>query len=132
MLKRLCFNNILLRNVSDSKPAIYRGKVKSDLHDYGIVSEQYPAYPPPLDNDEGRVRVPDNYVEGGLPILSDAVFSLIIMIYVSGAFFFVFFLFCWQRGLPQVLFSQCFQVLQHHSSSLPLNIRVGLSSHSTS
>jgi len=132
MLKRLRFNNILLRNVSDSKPAIYRGKVKSDLHDYGIVSEQYPAYPPPLDNDEGRVRVPDNYVEGGLPILSDAVFSLIIMIYVSGAFFFVFFLFCWKRGLPQVLFSQCFQVLQHHSSSLPLNIRVGLSSHSTS
>ena len=132
MLKRLCFNNILLRNVSDSKPAIYRGKVKSALHDYGIVSEQYPAYPAPLDNYEGRVRVPDNYVEGGLPILSDAVFSLIIMIYVSGAFFFVFFLFCWQRGLPQVLFSQCFKVLQHHSSSLPLKIRVGLSSHSTS
>ena len=92
--------------MSNSKPGIYRGKVNSALLDYGIVSEQYPAYPP-LDNDKERVRaVPPNYVEGGLPILSDAVFSLIIMIYVAGAFFFVFFLFCWQRGLPQVFIQQ--------------------------
>ena len=106
--------------MSNSKPGIYRGKVNSALLDYGIVSEQYPAYPP-LDNDKERVRaVPPNYVEGGLPILSDAVFSLIIMIYVAGAFFFVFFLFCWQRGLPQVF------IQQNSSSLIPLNMIVFL------
>ena len=105
--------------MSNSKPGIHRGKVNSALLDYGIVSEQHPAYPP-LDNDKERVRVPPNYVEGGLPILSDAVFSLIIMIYVAGAFFFVFFLFCWQRGLPQVF------IQQNSSSLIPLNMIVFL------
>lgn len=40
----------------------------------------------------------DHHVDGGLPLISDSVFSLIIMVYVLLAFFFVFFLFCWRRG----------------------------------
>ena len=42
----------------------------------------------------------DHHVDGGLPLISDSVFSLIIMVYVLLAFFFVFFLFCWRRGAP--------------------------------
>ena len=42
--------------------------------------------------------VPPDYKDGGLPLISDSLFSLIIMLYVLLAFFFVFFLFCWRRG----------------------------------
>merc|ERR1719193_1278900 len=45
-----------------------------------------------------RPDVPPHHRDGGLPLISDSVFSLIIMIYVLLAFFFVFFLFCWRRG----------------------------------
>ena len=39
-----------------------------------------------------------DHQDGGLPLISDSVFSLIIMLYVFFAFIFVFFLFCWRRG----------------------------------
>ena len=39
-----------------------------------------------------------DHQDGGLPLISDSVFSLIIMLYVFFAFVFVFFLFCWRRG----------------------------------
>jgi len=49
----------------------------------------------------GRSVIPEVRVtEGALPIISDGLFSLIIMIYVSVAFFVIFYLFCWKRGLP--------------------------------
>ena len=49
--------------------------------------------------EEGEeAHVPPDHKDGGLPLISDSVFSLIIMIYVLLAFFFVFFLFCWRRG----------------------------------
>ena len=35
---------------------------------------------------------------GGLPMMSDSVFSLIILVYVSVAFCIVFFLFCWKAS----------------------------------
>ena len=38
-----------------------------------------------------------NHVSGGLPMISDSMFSLVILIYVSGAFCFVFFMFCWNN-----------------------------------
>lgn len=38
------------------------------------------------------------YVKGGMPLMSDSLFSLIILIYVSVAFLFVFFMFCWKNG----------------------------------
>ena len=38
------------------------------------------------------------YERGGMPLMSDSVFSLIILIYVSVAFLFVFFMFCWRNG----------------------------------
>jgi hypothetical protein len=37
-------------------------------------------------------------IPGGLPIMSDTVFSLIILVYVSVAFCIVFFLFCWKAS----------------------------------
>ena len=38
----------------------------------------------------------DGHLSGGLPMISDSAFSLVILIYVSVAFGFVFFLFCWK------------------------------------
>lgn len=38
------------------------------------------------------------HVPGGLPIISDSAFSLVILLYVSIAFLFVFFLFCWKTN----------------------------------
>ena len=47
---------------------------------------------------EHEELAPPDHKDGGLPLISDSVFSLIIMVYVLLAFFFVFFLFCWRRG----------------------------------
>ena len=38
------------------------------------------------------------YEKGGMPLMSDSLFSLVILIYVSVAFLFVFFMFCWKNG----------------------------------
>ena len=38
------------------------------------------------------------YEKGGMPLISDSLFSLVILIYVSVAFLFVFFMFCWKNG----------------------------------
>ena len=38
------------------------------------------------------------YKKGGMPLMSDSLFSLVILIYVSVAFLFVFFMFCWKNG----------------------------------
>lgn len=35
------------------------------------------------------------FFSGGLPMMSDSVFSLVILVYVSTTFCIVFFLFCW-------------------------------------
>ena len=51
-----------------------------------------------MTREEEEGEAPPGHKEGGLPLISDSVFSLIIMLYVLLAFFFVFFLFCWKRG----------------------------------
>ena len=38
------------------------------------------------------------YAKGGMPLISDSLFSLVILIYVSVAFLFMFFMFCWKNG----------------------------------
>ncbi len=38
----------------------------------------------------------NGHVSGGLPMISDSMFSLVILVYVSVAFCFVFFMFCWK------------------------------------
>ena len=38
----------------------------------------------------------NGHLPGGLPMISDSAFSLLILIYVSIAFCFVFFMFCWK------------------------------------
>ena len=57
------------------------------------------------DEQEEEAPIPPDHKDGGLPLISDSVFSLIIMIYVLLAFFFVFFLFCWRRGPERSLSS---------------------------
>ena len=53
--------------------------------------------------EKGNYTVPPDHRDGGLPLISDSLFSLIIMLYVLLAFVFVFFLFCWRRGPDQTL-----------------------------
>ncbi len=59
---------------------------------------------PDGDNGNGKNRENDPFnpdtahVPGGLPMMSDSAFSLIILIYVSVAFLVVFFLFCWKSS----------------------------------
>ena len=61
------------------------------------------------------VNVPPDHKDGGLPLISDSVFSFIIMVYVLLAFFFVFFLFCWKRGPERSLSTHkvCSNCLEH-------------------
>ena len=44
------------------------------------------------------VAPPDGHEAGGLPMISDSAFSLVILLYVSVAFVFVFFMFCWRSS----------------------------------
>ena len=53
--------------------------------------------------EKANYTVPPDHRDGGLPLISDSLFSLIIMLYVLLAFVFVFFLFCWRRGPDQPL-----------------------------
>merc|ERR1711990_820482 len=48
--------------------------------------------------ENANFTAPPGHKDGGLPLISDSLFSLIIMLYVLLAFIFVFFLFCWRRG----------------------------------
>ena len=68
--------------------------------------------------EEQEELAPPDHKDGGLPLISDSVFSLIIMIYVLLAFFFVFFLFCWRRGPEisshKVLFTSLFVLTCHN------------------
>ena len=57
----------------------------------------------PYEQTKTRVSLNDGiqegpYENGGMPLMSDSLFSLIILIYVSVAFLFVFFMFCWKNG----------------------------------
>jgi len=58
------------------------------------------AIGPYIDGDPNRPRPPKGYRDGPMPILSDSVFSLIILIYVSVIFIFMFFAFCWREPEP--------------------------------
>ena len=53
--------------------------------------------------EKANYTLPPDHRDGGLPLISDSLFSLIIMLYVLLAFVFVFFLFCWRRGPDQPL-----------------------------
>ena len=62
-------------------------------------------------NTRSSTNLPPDHRDGGLPLISDSLFSLIIMIYVLLAFFFVFFLFCWKRGPDRPLFNNKARIL---------------------
>ena len=47
-----------------------------------------------IEKANSNYTVPPDHRDGGLPLISDSLFSLIIMLYVLLAFVFVFFLFC--------------------------------------
>merc|ERR1711874_213665 len=48
---------------------------------------------------------PPGYREGPHPVISDPLFSLIIFLYVSVIFLYMFFAFCWYDGMPIATFS---------------------------
>lgn len=62
-------------------------------------------------NSEDPFKPVTGHKPGGLPMISDAAFSLTILIYVSVAFLLIFFLFCWktngQGSNPEDLKQQC-------------------------
>uniref|UniRef100_A0A0K2T713 Uncharacterized protein n=1 Tax=Lepeophtheirus salmonis TaxID=72036 RepID=A0A0K2T713_LEPSM len=49
-------------------------------------------------NETFNASVPNWHRSGGLPMISDSAFSLIILIYVSIPFLCMFFLFCWKTA----------------------------------
>jgi len=52
--------------------------------------------------DEGEMTSPappPNYDEGPHPLISDSLFSLIIFIYVSITFLYMFYAFCWRSAV---------------------------------
>ena len=65
-----------------------------------------------------HLSLTSDYKDGGLPLISDSVFSLIIMLYVLFAFLFVFFLFCWRRG-PDMSFGKVTQLNQSNQDHHP-------------
>jgi len=44
---------------------------------------------------------PQNYDEGPHPLISDSLFSLIIFIYVTITFLYIFYAFCWRAEVPK-------------------------------
>jgi hypothetical protein len=44
---------------------------------------------------DGKGNELKGHVSGGLPMITDAVFSVIVVFYVSLSFCFVYFMFCW-------------------------------------
>ena len=52
-------------------------------------------------NMKGATDAMPPFKPGGLPLMSDGAFSLVVMIYVSIAFLFVFFMFCWNNHYPR-------------------------------
>ena len=51
-------------------------------------------------DDDGRPKPPPDYKSGPMPTISDSLFSLIILLYVSIIFIFMFFSFCWKEPQP--------------------------------
>jgi len=70
---------------------------EATIHNEKSTIETLPLLPTP----------PEGHVTGGLPIISDAVFSLVILVYVSSAFCFVFFMFCWKSETNKGFEHQC-------------------------
>ena len=87
-----------------------KGNTNQDRMDFARDGEDQKSMESHADGEDRNMI--DHHVDGGLPLISDSVFSLIIMVivifavlqlnptkvYVLLAFFFVFFLFCWRRG----------------------------------
>ena len=85
--------NILDNNIKDIQwPA--QTKVNSNEDGYQAADETNKNG----DNADGQQQHDGPYERGGMPIISDSLFSLVILLYVSVAFIFVFFMFCWRTG----------------------------------
>ena len=81
--------HILLKNYKHAldyhnSGQLYEMKFKNEEKTMGPISTDLPPFNP-----------------GGLPMISDGAFSLVTMIYVSIAFLFVFFAFCWKNNYPK-------------------------------
>jgi len=114
------FSNCLVLYTADSRVALRQeGKIPEDRIIHMVQEEEGDGRQSHLLEEQGEnggqrrldgmddlvdgkeeSNMTNGHVDGGLPLISDSVFSLIIMVYVLLAFFFVFFLFCWRRGAP--------------------------------
>ena len=70
-----------------------------DGFDYDYSGEDFSQVEPENKALDGPTP-PPNYSSGPLPIISDSLFSLIILIYVSVIFIFMFFSSCWKEPQP--------------------------------
>jgi len=71
-------------------------KSSSDHTDSGIAQDSNENTYNPNSFNDGAQMGP--YANGGMPLISDSLFSLVILLYVSISFLFVFFMFCWKSG----------------------------------
>ena len=89
----LCtIQNVLEHNIEDIQRST-QTKVNSNEHGFQTADTMTTNG----DNADGEEHE-GPYERGGMPIISDSLFSLVILLYVSVAFLFVFFMFCWRTG----------------------------------
>ncbi len=75
--------------------------LESDAPGAGVKADRAPSVERPRwDERAPPAPPPQGYVDGPLPHISDAFFSLIILVYVSVIFIFMFFSFCWKDPRP--------------------------------
>ncbi|XP_023340447.1 uncharacterized protein LOC111710571 isoform X2 [Eurytemora carolleeae] len=70
------------------RDVVFDTPIQNFHSDSQIKTEKIPKYIP-------------GYVEGPHPIISDPLFSLIILIYVAIVFLYMFYAFCWKDPEPQ-------------------------------
>ena len=100
--------HLLLKNYKDAldyhnSGQLYEMKFKNEEKTMGPISTDLPPFNP-----------------GGLPMISDGAFSLVTMIYVSIAFLFVFFAFCW-KNIDSKTNSK--EVQQNEGTTCPLMLK---------
>lgn len=88
---------------SDDNPNTLDHYSLGDGYEIDIENDKERIRPNNLDKSTTPNPIPTGCLEPGcpLPLMSDAAFSLITMIYVTIAFLFVFFAFCWNNHYPK-------------------------------
>lgn len=78
----------------------FLGLFKATLGNVVKKKEEEPWTDPFTYPNGTRKSPPTDYMDGPMPTISDSLFSLIILIYVSVIFVVMFFAFCWKEPEP--------------------------------